>query len=82
MCMACSALFRYILKEGEFAFHPLSILTKTAQIWIFKPEFSHFLFPPYRTGFQSFKCSALPPGGLEIKFQLSQATDFNSLAFW
>ena len=35
---------------------------ETFYIWMFKPEFSHFLFSPYMKGFWSWKYTPLPPG--------------------
>ena len=66
MCIACSALFRYNLKEVRVCFSSSVYTYKTARTWIFEPEFSHFLFNHYRKGFQSFKYSALMPGCKEL----------------
>ena len=51
--------------EGResFAFHPTSAVRKS---WMFKPEFGHFLFSPYRKGFWSLKYSPLTGGCCEL----------------
>ena len=44
--------FVYTHSEGSesFAFPPTSAVRKTFNGWMFKPEFSHFVFNPYRKG--------------------------------
>ena len=59
MCIACSAW-----RTWEFCFS--SYISSKKNSWMFKPEFGHFLFNPYRKGFWSLKYSPLTPGCWEL----------------
>ena len=55
MYIACGALFRYILKGARVAFHRLSALRKTVEIWIFQTRIQPFSVQSLQEGVLEFK---------------------------